>query len=59
MNTCIQLHELGEINDYLQFKNNKQSKEEVHIDQLLEKLSGIILSDSNNSYYEKKVGSFH
>ena len=56
MNTCKKLHELGEINDYLQIKTNKESNVEGAKDQLLEKLAGITLSDSNNSYYEKKVG---
>ena len=59
MNTCMKLHELGEFNDYLQFKPKKGNNEEGEKDELLEKLSRITLSDSNNSYYEKKVPSFH
>lgn len=58
MNTCIKLHDLGEIDEYLQITYNKVKKEGITVDDLTTKLSEITILEGKNCYYEKKVPVF-
>ena len=52
MKTCVKLHEIGEIDDYLHVNKPTSDKQ---LSSLLEGLSGLTLPNSKNSYYENKV----
>ena len=55
MNTCIKLHNLGEIDEYLQITYNSVKKDGIIMDDLTTKLSEMNILEGKNCYYEKKV----